>query len=190
MQQVSLIYTIEVVERKSKEGFGFGLVKFICFTAYQLLMGYLMPEQSSITFLTTFFFSVIICLPTHLWFYHYPDHHHYHQILPIAWIPLILSRYPYLSSIALGTSFREYPVFVQIWWMYDFADRPILVCSCVGVYRWTLLVSSLLLLQQCPTCLVCLTWMVCEMVGKYPYRCWILECCFWDLFNMVRSILV
>ena len=29
--------------------------------------------------------------------------------------------------------------------------------------------SSTLLLQQGPACLVCLTWMVCEMGGKWPY---------------------
>ena len=41
------------------------------------------------------------------------------------------------------------------------------------------LMSSSLLLQQCPTCLVCLIWMVLEM-----------GCYFQDLFNIARSILV
>ena len=47
-----------------------------------------------------------------------------------------------------------------------------------------------LLLWQCPACFVHLTWMVLEMGGKWPYRCCFLGCCFQDLFNTARSILV
>ena len=50
--------------------------------------------------------------------------------------------------------------------------------------------KSSLLLQQCPACLVRLTRMVCEMGGRGPYSCFLVGCCFHDLFKTARSILV
>ena len=44
--------------------------------------------------------------------------------------------------------------------------------------------------QQFSACLVHLIWMVLEIrVGKCPYRCCLVGCCFQDLFEMARSIL-
>ena len=48
--------------------------------------------------------------------------------------------------------------------------------------------SLSLLLQQCPACLVRLTRIVCEIEGWWSYSCFIVGCCFHDLF--ARSILV
>ena len=50
--------------------------------------------------------------------------------------------------------------------------------------------SSSLLLQQCPVCLVCLTWIVFVMGGRWPYSCCFVGGCLLDLFNIARSILV
>ena len=50
--------------------------------------------------------------------------------------------------------------------------------------------SSSLLLQQCPTCLFHLIWMVLEMGGKCTYSYCFVGCCFQDLFNMAHCILV
>ena len=50
--------------------------------------------------------------------------------------------------------------------------------------------SSSLLLQQCPTCLVHLTWIVFVMGGKWPYSCRFVGCWLHDLFNIACSILV
>ena len=50
--------------------------------------------------------------------------------------------------------------------------------------------SLTLILQQCPTCLVHLTWMVFEMGSKCPYCCYFLGCCFQDFIIVVCSILV
>ena len=47
-----------------------------------------------------------------------------------------------------------------------------------------------LFLQRCPTCFDCLTWMVYEMGGKWPYSCCLMECSFKDLFKTALSILV
>ena len=56
----------------------------------------------------------------------------------------------------------------------------------VGVHRNTSLMSSSLLLQHCPACLVRLTWIVFVMGGRWPYS-W---CFVGILFNIARSILV
>ena len=50
--------------------------------------------------------------------------------------------------------------------------------------------SSSLLLQQCPACLVRLTVIVFVMGGNWPYSCCVVRCCLQDLFNISRSILV
>ena len=59
-----------------------------------------------------------------------------------------------------------------------------------GVHRSTSLMSSSLLLQQCPACLVCLTWRVFMMRGRWPYSWYFVGCCLLDLFNIACSILV
>ena len=59
-----------------------------------------------------------------------------------------------------------------------------MVCLCVGVNRRTLFISS------CTTCLAHLTWMVCEMRGKWPYSYRFVGCYYQNLFKTTRSILV
>ena len=61
---------------------------------------------------------------------------------------------------------------------------------CAGVHRRRSLVSTSLLLQECPACFLRLTWIVCMMGGKWPYTCCLLQCCYQDLFKIARSILV
>ena len=50
--------------------------------------------------------------------------------------------------------------------------------------------SSSLLLQQCPACLVHLTWIVFVMGGRWPYSWCLVGCCHQDLFNIAHNILV
>ena len=50
--------------------------------------------------------------------------------------------------------------------------------------------SSSLPLQQYPTCLVHLTWMVLEMGSNWLYSCCSVGCYFQDLFSTAHSILV
>ena len=50
--------------------------------------------------------------------------------------------------------------------------------------------TSSLLFQQCPACLVRLTWIVLEMGGKWQYSSFFMGCCFHDLFSIAPSILV
>ena len=90
-------------------------------------------------------------------------HHHHHHIALVARISLTLSRHSSLSFIALGRSSGQHPVSSHSCWMYVRAGRPAFAWPCVGVHKSTSLMSSSLLLQQCPACLVHLTWIVFVM---------------------------
>ena len=101
-----------------------------------------------------------------------------------------LSRHFSLSFIASGRSSGLHPVFSHSCWLYVRAGRPAFARPYVGVHRSTSLMSSSLLLQQCPACLVRLTWIVFVMGGRWPYSWCLVGCCRQDLFNIARSILV
>ena len=81
------------------------------------------------------------------------DHHHHHHIVLAARISLTLSRHSSLSFIALGRSSGQHPVSSHSCWMYVRAGRPAFARPCVGIHKSTSLMSSSLLLQQCPACL-------------------------------------
>ena len=88
-----------------------------------------------------------------------PYNHHHHIVLA-ARISLTLSRHSSLSFIALGRSSGQQPVSSHSCWMYVRAGRPAFARPCVGIHKSTSLMSSSLLLQQWPACLVRLTWIV------------------------------
>ena len=116
------------------------------------------------------------------------DHHH---IALVARISLTLSRHSSLSFIALGRSSGQHPVSSHSCWIYVRAGRPAFARPCVGVHKSTSLMSSSLLLQQCPACLVRLTWIVFVIGGRWPYSWCLVGCCRrQDLFKIARSILV
>ena len=52
------------------------------------------------------------------------------------------------------------------------------------------LISSFLLLQQCPACLVRLIWIVLKIGGMWPYSCCFVGCCYENLLNITCSILL
>ena len=95
--------------------------------------------------------------------------HHHHHIVLVARISLTLSRHSSLSFIALGRSSGQHPVSSHSCWMYVRAGRPAFARPCVGIHKSTSLMSSSLLLQQCPACLVRLTWIVFVIGGRWPY---------------------
>ena len=74
--------------------------------------------------------------------------------------------------------------------MYVRAGRPAFARPNVGVHRSTSVMSSSLLLQQCPACLVRLKWIVFVMGGWWAYSWCLVGCCLQDLFNIARNILV
>ena len=108
-------------------------------------------------------------------------------IVLVARISLILSRHSSLSFIALGRSSGQHPVSSHSCWMYVRAGRPAYAWPCVGVHKSTSLISSSLLLQQCPACLVRLTWIVFEIGGRCPYSWCLVGCCRQDLFKIANK---
>ena len=80
---------------------------------------------------------------------------------------LTLSCYFSLSFITSGRSSGLHPVSSHSCCMYVRAGRPALDRPYVGVHRSASLMSSSLLLQQWPACLVCLTRIVFVMGGRY-----------------------
>ena len=116
------------------------------------------------------------------------NHHHHHQVVLVARVSLTLSCHISLSFIASGRSSGQHSVSSHSCWMYVRAGRPAFARPCVGVHKSTSLMSSSLVLLQCPACLVRLTWIVFVIGGRWPYSC-LVGCCRQDLFKNVRRIL-
>ena len=118
------------------------------------------------------------------------SYHHHHHVVPAARIPLTLSRHFFLSFIASGRSSGLHPVSSHSCCMYVLAGRSALAQPYVRVHRSTSLMSSSLFLQQCPACLVRLTWIVFVIGGRWPYSWFLVGCCRQYLFNIAHNILV
>ena len=114
--------------------------------------------------------------------------HHHHHIVLAARISLTLFRHSSLSFIALGRSSGQQPVSSHSCWMYVRAGRPAFARPCVGIHKSTSLMSSSLLLQQCPACLVRLTWIVFVIGGRWPYSWCLVGCCRQDLLRIARTL--
>ena len=119
-----------------------------------------------------------------------PSDHHHHHVMPLAPISLTLSRYFSQSFIASGRSSGLHPVCSHNCCMNVRAGRPAFAWPYAGIHRSTSLMSSSLLLQQCPACLVRLTCIVFVMGGRWPYSRCLVGCCRQDLFNIARNIFV
>ena len=116
--------------------------------------------------------------------------HHHHHVVPLARISLTLSRHFSLLFIASGRSSGLHPVSSYSYCMYVRAGRPAFARPYAEVHWSTLLMSSSVLLQQCPACLVRLTWIVFVMGGRWPCSWCFVGCCHKDLFNIACNILV
>ena len=116
--------------------------------------------------------------------------HRHHHVMLLAWISLTLSCHFSLSFISSGRSSELHPVSSRSCCMYVLAGQSAFSRLYVGVHRSTSLMSSSLLLQQCPACLVSLTWIVFVMGGRWPYSWCLVGCCRQDLFNIALNILV
>ena len=117
-------------------------------------------------------------------------HRHHHHVVPLSRISLTLSRHFSLTFIASSRSSGLHPVSSHSCCMYVRVGRPAFARPYVGVHWSTSLMSSSLLLQQCPACQVRPTWIVFVMGGRWPYSWCLVGCCHQDLFNIARSILV
>ena len=110
--------------------------------------------------------------------------------MPLAQISLTLSRHFSQSFITSGRFSGLNPVSSHSCCMYVRAGHPAFARPYVGVHRSTSLMSTSQVLQQCPACLVHLTWIVFVMRGRWLYSwCFVGSCC-QDLFNIALNILV
>ena len=116
--------------------------------------------------------------------------YHHDHVVPLARISLTLSRHFSLSFIASGRSSGLHTVSSHSCCIYVRAGRPAFAWPYAGVHRSTSLMSSSLLLQQSPACLVRLTCVVFVMGGRWPYSWCLVGCCRQDLFNIALNILV
>ena len=117
-------------------------------------------------------------------------HHHDHHDVQLARISLTLSLHVSLSFIASGRSSGLHPVSSHSCCMYVRAGHPAFDWPYAGVHRSTSLTMSSLLLQQCPACLVRLTWIVFVIGGRWPYSWRLVGCCCQDQFSIACNILV
>ena len=104
-------------------------------------------------------------------------HHHHHHVVTPARISLTLSRHFSISFIASGRSSERHLVSSHSCCMYVRAGRPAFAQPYVWVHRSTSLMSSSLLLQQCPASLVRLTWIVYVIRGRWPNSWCLVGCC-------------
>ena len=113
----------------------------------------------------------------------------YHHVVPLARISLTLSRHFSLSFIASGRSSGLHPVSSHSCCMYVLAGRPAFSRPYVGIHRSTSLMSSFLLLRQCPACLARLTWIVFLMVGRWLYSWCFVGCCRGNYSTLLSTLL-
>ena len=130
--------------------------------------------------------SAVLNQTSFMYIYHQQKQH----VMPLARISLTLSRHFSLSFIASGRSSGLHPVSSHSCCMYVRAGRPDFPWPYMGVHRSTSLMSSSLLHQQCPACVVRLAWIVFVMGGEWPYSWCFVGCCHQDLFNIARNIFV
>ena len=116
------------------------------------------------------------------------NHHHHHDVVLLARISLTLSRHFSQSFIASSSSSGLHPVSSHSCWMYVRAGRPAFARPYVWVHRRTSLMSSSLLLQQCPACLVRLTWIVFVIDGRWPYSWCLVGCSRQNLFKIAIQV--
>ena len=112
------------------------------------------------------------------------NHHHHHHVVPLSQISQTLSRHFSQSFIVSGRSSGLHPVSSHSCCMYVLAGRPAFAWPYAGVHRSISPMSSSLILQRCPACLVRLAWIVFVMGGRWPYS-WCQK-----LFNIYRRFLV
>ena len=111
------------------------------------------------------------------------------MFVPPARISLTISHHFSLLFIASGRSSVLHPISSRTCCMYVLAVRPAIARPYVGVHRDISLMSSSLLLQQCPACLVRLAWIVFVMEGRWPYSWCFVGRCLQDLFNIAFHII-
>ena len=96
-------------------------------------------------------------------------HHHHHHVTPSARISLTLFHHPCHGPLLLA-GLKSYILYLHRAAVCRF-KLVVLPWSCVGIHKSTSLISSSLLLQQCPACRVRLILIDFVMVCRWPYSC-------------------
>ena len=111
-----------------------------------------------------------------------PLHHYHHQVVSIAWFSLTLFCHLSLSIMALDST--QYPHRAN-------GCKFLLVSQHWGVHVYVGTGEHCLWICPCfsSRCLVHLTWMLCEMRGKWPYSCCFLGATFMICSKTIWSIL-
>ena len=122
----------------------------------------------------------------YIYIYKYIYHHH---VALVVRIYLTLSHHSSQSFIALGRSSGQHSVSSHSCWMYVGAGNPAFARPCVVVPKSTSLMSSSLLLQQCPACLVRLTWIDFVIGCTWPYSWCLVGCCRQDFSRLLAAFL-
>ena len=160
----------------------------ICFSLFQVLYVKLRSLFKTSNWNQDIMLVDIFCL--YFWQNYQINILHHHHVVPLAWISRTLSSHFSLSFIASGRFSGLHPVPSHSCCIYVRAGRPTFARPYLGVHRSTSVMSSSLLLQQCPACLVRLTCIVFVMGGRWPYNWCLVGCCRQDLFNIARNNLV
>ena len=121
--------------------------------------------------------SLFIYIYIYIFIYIYIYIYHDHVVLS-AWISLTLSCLHSLLSIASGRSSGLHPVSTQSCYIYIRAGHPAFARPREGVRKSLYLMSSSLLLQHCPGCLVRLNLIVFVMGCKWLYTYCFVGSCF------------
>ena len=185
----------------------FCLVLFHLYWTANQLLDYLMPKFGSCLIIIIIFCSMgIFFLSNHLLAVFY-DFKHSCQIQIIS-TQLYCFKYFYLIIIIMLCREHGYPWpslatspyhslllaglqgYIPNPHIAAGAGHPAFAWPYVWVQRSTSLMSSSLLLQLCPACLVHLTCIVFVTGGRWPYSWCLVGCCHQDLFNIAHSILV
>ena len=142
---VSLQYNkiqLSLVEKKINV-----LYEIVCSVLNYYLQYNLWIIDFIISYLSMFYYKIIYI-------------YHHHHFMSLAQISLTLSRHFSLSFITSGRFSQLHPISSHSCCMYVWAGRPAFAWPYAGVHWSTSLMSSSLLLQQCPACLVRLAWIV------------------------------
>ena len=150
---------------------------YITFVVF-VILGFLIMHSSKRNIYIYIYMCVCVCVCV------------YHHVVPLAGISLTLSRHFSLSFIVFGGCSGLHPLSSHNCCMYVRADRPVFAWPYAGIHWSTSLMSSSLLLQQCPACLVRLTCIIFVMGGRWPYSWFLVGCWRQELFNIALNILV
>ena len=101
-----------------------------------------------------------------------------------------------IDKILLLLSFYNDGLCIKLLMMFHHYRRVTLLyvgsswssCLCSSMYMGPQEYITYEFVQQCPSCLVCLTLTVFVIDSRWPYSCCFVGCCLHDLFNITQGV--